>query len=204
MSSGPTSEFWQERYASGQTGWDRGGPSPQLVDWLDSGQLAPCRIVVPGCGAGWDVAELARRGFTVTALDYAATAVERTRNLLAARGLNAEVLETDVFHWQPATPVDAIYEQTCLCALHPDRWIAYAGRLHQWLKPGGMLWALFMQSLKPEAASGFVQGPPYHCDIHAMRALFDGSRWHWEKPPFPQVPHPNGYHEIAVALRALA
>jgi SAM-dependent methyltransferase len=201
--SGPTIDFWQERYGNGQIGWDRGSVSRQLLTWLDSQVLQPPgRIVVPGCGSGWEVAELARRGFDVTALDYAEHAVNRTQDLLASQELRARVLQADVLAWQPETPFDAIYEQTCLCALHPDHWIAYTAALHRWLVRGGHIYALFMQSLKPEAAAGFVQGPPYHCDIHAMRALFDAARWEWEKPPFPQVPHPNSGHEIAVRLRA--
>lgn len=200
---GPTVEFWEERYRSCQTGWDRGRVSPQLLAWLDSGSLKPpCRILVPGCGSGWEVAELVRRGFEVTALDYAAQAVERTRHLLAAQGLTANVVQADALTWHPALPFDAIYEQTCLCALHPDHWIDYSGNLHRWLIPGGHLYALFMQALKPEASAGLVQGPPYHCDIHAMRALFHGARWEWSKPPFPQVPHSNGQYELALCLKA--
>jgi trans-aconitate methyltransferase len=201
--AGPTIDFWQDRYRNGQIGWDRGIANEQLLAWLDSGTLrAPARIAVPGCGSGWEVAELAGRGFTVTALDYAEPAVERTRQLLAERGLKAQVLRQDVLAWEPEQRFDAIYEQTCLCALHPDHWIAYGSALHRWLVSGGQLFALFMQSLKAEAAAGFVQGPPYHCDINAMRALFNAAHWGWEKPPFPQVTHPNGGHEIAVRLRA--
>jgi SAM-dependent methyltransferase len=200
--SGPTIEFWQDRYANRQTGWDRGGASPQLTAWLDSGALRPCRIVVPGCGRGWEVAELAHRGFSVTALDYAEQAVAHTRALLEARGLQACVEQADVLTWKPDDVFDVVYEQTCLCALHPDRWFEYAAALRGWLPAGGRLYALFMQALKPEASQGFVQGPPYHCDIHAMRALFPATRWTWEKPPFPQVAHPNGFGELAVRLQA--
>ena len=203
LMTGPTIEFWQDRYNNGQSGWDRGRANSQLLGWLDTQILQPPgRIVVPGCGSGWEVAELARRGFDVTALDYAEHAVTRTRDQLASQGLNGRVLQADVLTWDPETPFDAIYEQTCLCALHPDHWIAYAAALRRWLVRGGHMYALFMQSLKPEAATGFVQGPPYHCDIHAMRALFDAARWDWEKPPFPQVAHPNSGYEIAVCLRS--
>ena len=54
--SGPTSAFWQERFDQQETRWDRGTTSPQLLAWLDSGALQPCRIAVPGCGGGWEVA----------------------------------------------------------------------------------------------------------------------------------------------------
>src|ERR1035437_3796315 len=84
--AGPTSEFWQQRFENQETGWDRGSPGPQLLAWLDSAELQPCRIAVPGCGSGWEVAELAARGFDVTAIDYTAAAVARTQALLAAKG----------------------------------------------------------------------------------------------------------------------
>lgn len=201
--AGPTIDFWQERYRTRQTGWDRGAPSPQLATWLAAGHLAPgARIAVPGCGAGWEVAELASLGYAVTGIDYAPAAVGRTRDLLVERHLSAEVVEADVLTWQPAEPFDAVYEQTCLCALHPDRWVAYGQALHRWLVPGGRLFALLMQAPRAESADGTLVGPPYHCDIHAMRALFPSTHWTWPKPPYPTVPHPSGWHELAVCLEA--
>lgn len=202
--AGPTPQFWQEKFESRQTGWDRGKANHQLLAWLDAGALSPCRIAVPGCGAGWEVAELARRGFAVTAIDYTPAAVELTRELLAANGLTAEVVQSDVLDFQPGEPFDAIYEQTCLCALHPDHWIAYAQQLLRWLKPGGKLWALFMQVPRPAAiAEGRIEGPPYHCDINAMRALLPGTHWRWPKPPYVQAEHPNGRHELGACLGRL-
>lgn len=199
--TGPNTHFWQARFETHQTGWDRGGPSPQLLAWLDSGALTPCRIAVPGCGGGWEVAELARRGFSVVGIDYTAAAVARTRALLAAQGLAAEVVQADVLAYQPAAHFDAIYEQTCLCALHPEHWLAYVAQLHRWLRPQGTLWALFMQRPRPEAVeAGVIEGPPYHCDINAMRALLPEAAWTWPTPPYANVPHPNAGHELAVPL----
>ncbi len=201
---GPNPEFWQQRFESGETAWDRGGPSPQLLAWLDSGNLTPCRIVVPGCGSGWEVVELARRGFEVTGIDYTAAAVTRARNAMTLQGLDpTKITQADVLQWQPDKPFDAIYEQTCLCALHPVFWLAYVAQLHRWLRPEGRLWALFMQARRPEAeAAGRVEGPPYHCDVTAMQALFPTPQWSWPNPPFPAVPHPNpnGWRELAVPL----
>jgi len=202
--AGPTREFWEERFQAGNTPWDRGAPSPQLDAWLSRGELKPCRILVPGCGSGYEVAALAAAGFEVTALDYAPIAVERTKQLLAARGRNATVLEADALSWQADQPFDAVYEQTCLCALYPDAWRAYADQLHRWLAPGGRLFALFVQIQRPGAAEGAILGPPYHSDIHAMRALFPEPRWRWPKPPYPRIAHPAGFAELAVVLERRA
>ncbi len=205
--SGPTAAFWQAKFEAGQTPWDRHAASPQLQRWLSDGSLDAASdghtLVVPGCGSGHDVAALASAGFSVTALDYAPAAVTATRERLSSLGLQADVQLADVLEWLPPAPLDAVYEQTCLCALHPDHWVAYATQLHRWLRPGGRLCALFMQAPRPGAHEGRIEGPPYHCDVHAMRALFEGSRWHWPKPPYPRVPHPAGISELAVVLTRL-
>lgn len=198
--TGPTKEFWQERFAAGDMPWDRGEANPQLGAWLAAGALKPCRILVPGCGSGFEVAALAKAGFDVTALDYAPVAIERTRQRLAAENLKAELIEADALKWRPARAYDAIYEQTCLCALYPDDWRAYADQLHRWLVPGGRLFALLVQFLRPAAADGAIQGPPYHCDINAMRALFPQPLWSWPKPPYARTSHPRGLAELAVVL----
>jgi SAM-dependent methyltransferase len=199
---GPDTAFWQQRFDTGQLGWDRGAPSPQLGRWLADGTLAPCRLAVPGCGTGHEVVELARAGFAVTAIDYTPAAVAATRARLADARLQADVQQADVLTWQPGQPLDAVYEQTCLCALHPDHWVRYAAQLQRWLRPDGRLLLLAMQCLRESARTGLIEGPPYHVDINALRALFPIGHWDWPAPPYVQVPHPaNGWFELALALR---
>lgn len=205
--SGPDSAFWQQRFERGDLPWDRGAPNPQLGAWLADGSLAPGSIAVPGCGSGHEVEVLARAGFAVSAIDYAAGAVALTRARLARAGLAAEVVQADVLTWQPRSlaqggpGLDAVYEQTCLCALHPDQWVAYAAQLHAWLRPGGRLALLAMQALREGARSGRIEGPPYHVDVHALRALLPASRWDWPPLPYVQVPHPaGGWFELALLL----
>lgn len=199
--AGPDRAFWQERFETGQTGWDRGGPHPQLAAWLDAGALpAGSRIAVPGCGRGHELAVLARAGLEVTGLDYTPAAVEIARATLADEHLPGRVEQADVLAWRPDQPLDLVYEQTCLCALHPDHWTSYAEQLQRWLKPGGRLLALFMQARREESEHGQVIGPPYHCDINAMRALFPQALWKWPAPPYTQRPHERGWFELALVL----
>jgi SAM-dependent methyltransferase len=187
---------WDEKYRSGVPGWDRGGVSPALHHWLETGALAPCRILVPGCGHGHEVLELARRGFQVTGVDIAPTPLARLRQNLTQCELEADLVQADVLTWSPEVPFEAVYEQTCLCALAPEEWPTYAAQLHTWLRPDGRLFALFMQTGRPG-------GPPYHCDLTDMRGLFPPERWDWVEPPQREVPHPNGLFEYAAVLRRL-
>jgi len=198
--TGPTREFWQERFRARHMPWDRGAPNPQLGRWLDSNVLAPCRILVPGCGTGHEVAVLAQKGFDVTALDYAPAAIASTAERLRRASAHATLVEGDALVWRAPAPFDAIYEQTCLCALHPDHWRRYAERLDEWLAPAGRLYALFMQVARPGAADGLIEGPPFHCDINAVRALLPETKWEWPAPPYGRVPHSGTWFELAVIL----
>lgn len=193
---GLSRQFWQGRYVEGSTGWDRGGPSPALDAWIRSGALMPCRILVPGCGRGHEVIALSQLGFRVTGLDFAPAAVQAACAQLQAEGLEADVIEADIFTFEPAEPFEAIYEQTCLCALAPERWPEYESRLASWLVPGGRLAAAFMQT---ESSSG----PPFACPPDAMRKLFAEDLWEWPAE-LVSVPHPLGLVEFTGILRRRA
>jgi SAM-dependent methyltransferase len=198
---GPDLDFWQDRFEQQRTPWDRGAPGPHLQHWLNDGSVrAGQRVAVPGCGSGHDALALALSGCVVTAIDYAPAAVAMTRKRLASGNARADVIQADVLAWQPAQPLDAVYEQTCWCALHPDHWAAYADQLQAWLRPGGALMLMAMQCLRDSAAEGRIEGPPYHSDIHALRALLPASRWQWPAPPYARVPHPAGWAELAITL----
>lgn len=182
---------WELRYQAGETGWDRGACSSALTHWLENG-LSPCRIMIPGCGRGYEVVELARRGFAVTAIDIAPSAITHLQAELHAAGVTAEIISGDLFDYKPDVSFDAVYEQTCLCAIHPDQRRDYEARLFEWLKPGGRLFALFMQT-------GAEGGPPFHCDLLAMRKLFDASHWQWSEDPL-FVPQHRGRFELGYQL----
>lgn len=190
-----THEFWQQRYENRDTPWDRGGTSPALTGWLDAGAITPpATVLVPGCGRGHEVVELASRGFEVTGVDLSNAAVAELGAALARRSLNAELETADLLGWEPARRFDVVYEQTCLCALLPRYWPDYESRLHRWLAPGGQLAALFMQSGKSD-------GPPFDCPLADMRDLFAAGRWHWPAGEPRRIDHPRDVFEYAVILR---
>lgn len=148
--------FWQRLYEEGRDGWDLGGPHPSLVHLLDTAPPPPGRVVVPGCGRGWDAIELARRGFQVVAVDFADTAIREARRLAAAAGVRLTIAQRDLFalgdEW--AAAFDGVWEHTCYCAIDParrDEWVAVVARL---VRPGGWLLACFF----PLEAEG---GPPF-------------------------------------------
>ena len=176
---------WEARFREGTTRWERPALHPAFVDWQESGALAPCRILVPGAGRSTEPLALAEAGFSVTVVDAAPTAVATQRARLERVHMQAQVELADLFAWQAPAPFDAVYDQACLCALPPKLWPDYAARLHAWLRPGGRLFILFMQTGKSD-------GPPFHCDVAAMRTLFDATRWDWPDTLAAMLPHPSG------------
>src|SRR5690242_14623651 len=93
-----TPAFWQARYDNKDDPWDKGIPSPGLVDFLKDADYKPGNILVPGCGRGHDARALAKAGFHVTATDIAETPIHDGRMLAANEGLkNIRFEQTNYF-----------------------------------------------------------------------------------------------------------
>jgi len=180
-------DFWETRFQEDRTPWERGELNPAFLRWRESGILAPCRILVPGAGRSPEPAALQADGFDVVALDLADSAVAVQRSRLGAE----RAFKADVTTWRADRPFDAIYDQTCLCALPPPLWPAYEARLREWVRPEGRLFILFMQT-------GEAGGPPFDCPIPAMRHLFRD--WKWPDELAAGVPHGPGRVEQPVVL----
>jgi methyl halide transferase len=176
---------WEFRFREGTTRWERPSLHPAFLGWRESGTLTPCRILVPGAGRSGEPLALAEAGFDVTAVDAAPSAVAVQRARLERIHLRARVELADLFAWSAPAPFDAVYDQACLCALPPALLPDYVERLQAWLRAGGRLCVLFMQT-------GRDGGPPFDCPLPAMRALFDAPRWGWPDRLPAVVPHPSG------------
>ncbi|MDJ0975988.1 MAG: methyltransferase domain-containing protein [Planctomycetota bacterium] len=160
-------ESWEQRYVEGTTGWDLGGPPPALVALLSGLEGGPRRVLVPGCGNGHDAVAWAKAGHDVVAVDYAPSAVLGTRQNAEAAGVEVDVRQADLF----ALPADldgtfdAIWEQTCYCAIHPSQRDAYVEVCGRVLKPGGRYHGLLWNHGQPG-------GPPFDVTPDDVRARF--------------------------------
>jgi SAM-dependent methyltransferase len=146
---------WESRYQSGDMPWEKGAPSPGLVDFLAAHPDLPREtVLVPGCGSGHDVRAWAQAGFAVTAYDIAPSAVQLTREGNLAAGVNAEVMRGDFLGDAPLRLFDWIFEHTLFCAIDPACRDAYCVAVRRWLKPRGHY--LAVSYLIPDA-----EGPPF-------------------------------------------
>jgi SAM-dependent methyltransferase len=151
-------DFWDTRYRDGVTPWDAGRVPPKLVEWLGS-QPPGRRVLVPGCGSGYEVRAFAERGDEVLGIDFSDAALER------ARKLALPVRKADFFALSEA-PFDLVYERTFLCALPRRLWPQWAPRIAALVRAGGQLAGFFF-------FDDNQRGPPFGIAPHALHALLD-------------------------------
>ena len=185
---------WEKRYIDKKTAWDRGEASPALEKTLSKLPKPPSKVLVPACGRGYEVVSFAALGFDVTGVDFAPSAIHDLKHRLSHRNLVATLVDTYLFVWEPNESFDVIYEQTALCALTPDLWSEYARRLHHWLRPGGVLVGMFMQTNRDG-------GPPWHVSLTALQDLFPEALWSWSDNLNEIINHPSGLQERFITLK---
>jgi 2-polyprenyl-3-methyl-5-hydroxy-6-metoxy-1,4-benzoquinol methylase len=67
--------------------WNIETPPAALVALVDSRIVTPCRAIDLGCGAGNYAVWLASRGFDVTGVDSAQTAIKRAKEHATKKGV---------------------------------------------------------------------------------------------------------------------
>ena len=156
-------DFWETRYRADATPWDAGGVPQRLATFLATENSHRKKVLVPGCGSGYEIAAFAKAGHAVTAIDFSEAAVARTRQVLGA--LAGHVILGDFFAAQlPTAGFDLIYERTFLCALPRRLWPDYARRTASLLRPGGCLAGFFFFDTNES-------GPPFGLKTGELEAL---------------------------------
>lgn len=129
--------FWEDRYHTGETGWDLGGPSTPLKEYLDQLTDKDLKILIPGGGRAWEAEYAHRQGFrNVFVIDL--TDAPFKDLLSRCPDFPKEHLIVGDF-FQHEGQYDRILEQTFFCALDPALRERYVAHMHALLKPGGKL-----------------------------------------------------------------
>ena len=103
-----------------------------------AGALPPGRALDVGCGAGGLIVALAEAGWQVAGIDIAARAIAAAREVLAERGLDAELAVADATRWQPSAQYDLVVSSFALPATAAGRARAFAA-MRAALAPGGTM-----------------------------------------------------------------
>ena len=146
---------WETRYQTGDMPWEKGAPSPGLVDFLAAHRdLTGQTVCVPGCGTGHDAREWAKADFRVYGYDLAPSAIRLSAERTQEAGLKAEFHFGDFLRDEPPFLFDWVFEHTLFCAIDPGERELYVAAALRWLKPGGQY--LAVNYLIPDR-----DGPPF-------------------------------------------
>ena len=162
MSNSLDKNYWDERYRTGQTGWDIGYVSPALKAYFDTLNDPHQRILIPGGGNSYEAGYLLEQGFKdVTVVDISEVVCEQLIEKHAAKGL--KVVCGDFFEHQQQ--YDLIVEQTFFCALHPSLRKRYVEKMGEILLTNGQLMGLLFNRR-------FDGGPPFGGSVEEYQKLF--------------------------------
>ncbi len=147
------SDYWENRYLNNEIGWDTGEITTPLKKYIDQIEDKTIRILIPGCGNGYEFEYLIENGFLNTfVLDYAETPLENLKKRISNHSEN-QLIRSDFFEHQGQ--YDLILEQTFFCALDPKLRAKYVKKMHSLLSPKGKLAGLLFQFPLTES------GPPF-------------------------------------------
>ncbi len=149
---------WNESYASGELPWDTGEPEPLLVEFVNSGGVAPGRTLEIGAGTGTNAIWLAERGFDVIGVDISPLAVERATAKMDGRNLRCRFATLDFLATpSPDGPFRFVFDRGCFHVFDEqeerERFVAHVAAT---LAPGA-LWLSLIGSTEGEPRD---VGPP--------------------------------------------
>ena len=150
-----STEYWENRYQTGDMPWEKGEPSPGLVDFIaEHPDLTRGTVCVPGSGTGYDAREWAKAGFEVSGFDLAPSAIRLAKQKTQEAGLQATFQLMNFLRGEPPQKFDWLFEHTLFCAIQPKERDDYVRAVLRWLKPGGQLLAVNYIDCGPD-------GPPF-------------------------------------------
>ncbi|MFN5911949.1 MAG: methyltransferase [Bacteroidota bacterium] len=164
MSEFLSSGYWNDRYLNGNTGWDLGTVSPPIEAYCDQLTNKEYRILIPGCGSGYEGEYFFAKGFrNVHLLDFSPEIIERFKkhNPLFP---DDQLFVRDFFKHEGI--YDLIIEQTLFCALDPSLRNDYAEKAAELLAEGGKLVGLLFNR-------EFEGGPPFGGNAEEYRQTFE-------------------------------
>jgi thiopurine S-methyltransferase len=158
-------DYWEERYQKNALGWDIGGISTPLKEYIDQLRSRDLKILIPGAGRGYEAEYLFRKGFhSVCVMDIAAQPLQDLKQRLP--DFPEDQLLLGNFFELEGQSFDLILEQTFFCALLPAQREAYAKKMTELLTEKGTLAGLLFDFPLTE------KGPPFGGSYEEYQALF--------------------------------
>jgi len=146
---------FNERYATGNTPWDSGRPSEELLRVLKAGKLTGNTVLDFGCGTGTNAIELARRGFRVTATDIVTQAIETAREKARNAGVTVDFRVANALRDDSGGPYDILFDRGVYHSLRTEDLTSFQKFLQHATRTGSS-WL----SLAGNSKEDMENGPP--------------------------------------------
>lgn len=168
---------WELLYQMQQTPWDLGSVTPAIKNLVKEGGIPPVvrRILVPGCGVGYDVMEFAssRGDAQVVGLDLSTSAIQAAKDMARkgdpAIASRVEWVQGDFYSYSPKDIFDLVFDYTFLCAMQLHMRPNWAQKMSELVRPGCYLLTLIYPISDHEG------GPPFALNPQIYHDLLDGT-----------------------------
>lgn len=157
-------EFWSSKYEETNIGWDTGGVTTPLKAYFDQLTKKDLKILIPGCGNGYEAEYLHDLGFDVTVADLSEYPLNNLKKRCESFP-DSKLIQGDFFELQGS--YDLIIEQTFFSALSPSLRANYAKKMHSLLSDTGKLVGLLF------SVDLFVDHPPFGGNYQVYKPIFD-------------------------------
>ena len=156
-------DFWDNKWLEQQTGWDIGYPSPAIASYFKLVSNLNVKILIPGCGNGYEAEFLFENGFTnVWIIDISEHAITAFKKRVPKFPVE-HIICGDFFEFD--AEFDFIIEQTFFCAIQLDKRNDYCSKMADLLNPTGALVGLLFDF-------PLETGPPFGGDLAEYKERF--------------------------------
>lgn len=157
--------YWDDLYLNNQTAWNIGYPSMPLKEYIDQLRDKNLRILIPGCGNGYEAEYLLQQGFQqVSVIDISPVLTKAfAERLQQYIGKGLTVITGDFF--DHTSQYDLILEQTFFCVFPPALREKYVQKVKELLSTGGKIAGVLFNR-------EFEGGPPFGGTMESYKPIF--------------------------------
>jgi 2-polyprenyl-3-methyl-5-hydroxy-6-metoxy-1,4-benzoquinol methylase len=202
--SGYGRDFWEQHWSQALSAHgDRAAQRPPNVHLTaELGDLHPGRALDAGCGHGSDTLWLAARGWQVTAVDFAATALAYARSTADAMGPDVsgriDWVESDLATW---TPRREAYDLAICVYVHTAGPVeAMVRRLSTGVARGGTLFLVGHRPIDPATGAATAAAGQVQVSVEAALAALRPEEW--EPIVAEERPRPKAGTGVDAVIRA--
>jgi len=161
-------ERWDKDYRrTNMPGWDTARVATQLKKAVEEGKVKPGKALDLGCGTGTNAIYLAEKGFEVTGLEVAPTALTIAEAKARKAGVKVRWIVGDAANPPEMEAFDFVFDRGCY---HHVRWVnreGFVSAVSRLTKPGGQFLLLSFRAANERAGKPFVKEAQIREDFSA-------------------------------------